>query len=426
MQSLCVLGRQPALGLAELESLYGADKLQRFGDRAVLLNVDPCLLAFDRLGGSIKFCKVLTTLDTIDWRAIEKFLIEVSPEHSKAIPPGKMHLGLSVYGLKISAQRITATALSVKKAIQITGRSVRVVPNQEAALSSAQVIHNHLTGLNGWELVFVRDGNKIICAQTIKEQDITAYTRRDRNRPKRDSRVGMLPPKLSQIIINLAIGTLPEDKLKSICDIPAGSTIPLPKFEQTILDPFCGTGVILQEALLMGYNVFGSDNQKKMVDYSNINLNEWLLTTVYPHLEGRITLTVGDATSYQWSKSHNNKNDNLGFEKIDTVASETYLGRPFIAQPSTEVLAQTLADCNVIIKKFLKNIHGQVSPGTRFCLAIPAWQVRPDEFKHLPLVDSLEELGYNRVSFKCVLDRDLVYYRPDQIVARELLVITRK
>ena len=75
MQSLLVLGRQPALGLAELESLYGAAKLRRVGDKAVVVDVDPCLLAFDRLGGSVKFCKILTTSDTVDWQQIEKFLM---------------------------------------------------------------------------------------------------------------------------------------------------------------------------------------------------------------------------------------------------------------------------------------------------------------------------------------------------------------
>ena len=79
-------------------------------------------------------------------------------------------------------------------------------------------------------------------------QDIESYTKRDRERPKRDAKVGMLPPKLAQIIINLAAGQLPEEKLQNICDIPLGEPIPRRLLGQTVLDPFCGTGVILQEA----------------------------------------------------------------------------------------------------------------------------------------------------------------------------------
>ena len=55
-KSLCILGRQPALGLAELESLYGAENVRLAGTTAAFVDVDPFLLAFDRLGGSVKFC----------------------------------------------------------------------------------------------------------------------------------------------------------------------------------------------------------------------------------------------------------------------------------------------------------------------------------------------------------------------------------
>src|SRR5215207_3689106 len=98
MQSLLVLGRQPALGLAELESIYGADKVNTAGSQAVIVDVDPCLLAVDRLGGSMQFCKLLATLDTTNWGEIEKVLLKVSPGHSQTMPEGKMQLGLSLYG----------------------------------------------------------------------------------------------------------------------------------------------------------------------------------------------------------------------------------------------------------------------------------------------------------------------------------------
>lgn len=412
MQSLLVLGRQPALGLAELESLYGASHVQPIGPQAAIVDVDPCLLAFDRLGGAVKFCKLLTTLDTTNWGKIEKFLLQVSPGHAQTMTEGKMQLGLSLYGFNETPKRIEATGLSLKKAIRKTGRSVRLIPNKTAELNSAQVLHNHLTGPTGWELVFIKDGLRTLVAQTVKVQDIEAYTRRDRERPKRDAKVGMLPPKLAQILINLTVGQLPEDKLESICDIPVGQPIPHPILGQTVLDPFCGTGVVLQEATLMGYDIYGSDYEPRMVDYTKQNM-DWLnglcnlAVTDY-------RLETADATEASWTPP------------VDFVVTETYLGRPFTARPTPEILAQTVADCNLIIKKFLKNIHGQVKSGTRLCLAVPAWQTSPGQFKRLPLIDQITELGYNRISFEHARDEDLIYYRSEQIVARQLLVITRK
>ncbi len=413
MQSLLILGRQPALGLAELESLYGADKIRPVGDKVAIVDVDPCLLAFDRLGGSVKFCKILTTLDTTDWHEIEKFLVKVSPDQSQQMPEGKMRLGFSVIGLDVNEKQLLASGLTLKKAISKTGRNVRLIPNKSLQLNAAQVLHNQLTGPTGWELVFIRDEQKTIIAQTVKVQDIEAYARRDRERPKRDAKVGMLPPKLAQTIINLAVGQLPEEKLQNICDIPAGEPIPRRLLGQTILDPFCGTGVILQEALLMGYDTYGSDLDQRMVDYSDFNIKTWLQSN-YKIDVSNVEIQQGDATSHRWQSP------------IDFVASEAYLGRPFTSQPNPEILTQTIADCNLIIKKFLQNIHGQLQPGTRLCLAIPAWQAKPNQFKKLPLIDQIEDLGYNRISFEHAGVDQLIYYRPDQIVARQLIVITKE
>jgi hypothetical protein len=162
------------------------------------------------------------------------------------------------------------------------------------------------------------------------------------------------------------------------------------------------------------------------------------------------------------------------------VASETYLGRPFTSPPSAEVLQQTVSECNLIVKKFLQNIGGQIKPGTRLCLAVPAWlsnevgphmtrldgvqgaseqrsksytqygeraaqfatpqsakssrgvsgsarkqSSAPRYVRHLPLIDQIEDLGYNRVKFEHADGQDLIYYREDQIVARQLIVIVK-
>jgi putative RNA methylase family UPF0020 len=411
MQSVLILGRQPELGIAEVESLYGAAAVRPVGDQAVMLDVDPCLLAFDRLGGAVKFCKLLTILDTVKWPEIEAFLRQAAPGQAATMPEGKMRLGLSVFGLEVTARRLEASGLTLKKAIRQTGRSVRLVPNKALSISTAQVIHNQLTRPTGWELVFIRDGHQTIVAQTVKVQDIAAYAQRDQARPKRDAKVGMLPPKLAQIIINLAVGPLPENQLASICDIPAGEHIPRPHLEQTLLDPFCGTGVVLQEALLMGYDAVGTDKESRMVEYAQANL-AWLADR-YQLDTSRLALTSGDATDFHWETT------------LDFVAAEAYLGRPFTARPDAETLATTVSDCNLIIKRFLQNLRPQLPAHVRLCLAVPAWQVRPGEFRHLPLIDRISDFGYNQVSFEHA-GKPLIYHRADQIVARELIVLTIK
>src|SRR5262249_8047041 len=152
-----------------------------------------------------------------------------------------------------------------------SGRTVRLVPNQTAELSTAQVIHNKLTSPNGWELVLVRSGQQTIIAQTVSVQNIDSYTVRDRGRPKRDTRVGMLPPKLAQMLINLAVGPAEFEHIApelsgDVCLQPEDNAkLRAARANFTVLDPFCGTGVVLQEALLMGYRAYGSDLEARMV-----------------------------------------------------------------------------------------------------------------------------------------------------------------
>lgn len=401
-QTIAILGRQPAIGMAELESLYGADNVRPVGHRGMtaLIHTEPEAVTFERLGGSIKLGKVLARFDTTDWQKIEKHLKRSILSHLQYTPEGKLKLGLSAYGLDVSVSRLNATGLMLKKIIRSASneqRSVRIVPNKELELNSAQVLHNGLTTPTGWELLLVRDTTSTLLAQTVAVQDIDAYAARDQGRPKRDARVGMLPPKLAQTIVNLAAGTaLPADHV--------------------VLDPFCGTGVVLQEALLMGFGVYGTDIEPRMIEYSQQNL-DWLLSN-QEILNPVHKLEVGDATSHQWNPAP------------AIIACESYLGQPFSSLPGPEKLTEVRSTCNLIFKKFLQNIHPQLKAGSRLCLAVPAWQQTTGQFLRLPLLssdlDHLVELGYNRVSFRHVKTEDLVYARADQIVARELLVVTKR
>ncbi len=386
-QSIALLGRQPALGIAELESLYGADVLHPLGEGLVLIDMHHSEIDFKRLGGSVKLGKILTQLDTNDWKKITEYMTKNVPKHLDEFPEGKLRLGLNAIGIKASVNDINRSGLQLKKAIKNAGRSVRVVPNKENELNSAQTLHNQLTGPTGLEMAAIKEGTKTILAQITQVQDIDAYAKRDQARPKRDAKVGMLPPKLAQTIINLAA----------------------PTSDATVLDPFCGTGVVLQEALLMGFAAYGTDLEPRMIEYTDENL-AWLTSDT--SVKAPYTTAVGDATAFTW-------------QKFDVIAGETYLGRPFSNPPDEKTLRDVMQDVDTIHKKFLRNVASQTEPGTRLCIAVPAWFVRGRTY-HLKTLDSLEELGYTRMSFVHARNEDLVYHRENQVVGRELVVITRK
>lgn len=382
-RSLLILGRQPALGIAELESLLGAEKIQS-ADCAAIVNIASELIPFKKLGGSQKLAKLVTILDSTNRISIESCLEKTALDYSKQFPEGKLKLGISVYGISIAVNEVNMLALKIKKTLVKSGRSVRIIPNKTLELNAAQILHNKLTSDLGCELLVVKHGDQTIVAQTVQVQDIDAYAARDQARPFRDAKVGMLPPKLAQIIINLAN---PNDKA-------------------SILDPFCGTGVILQEALISSFGVYGTDISPTMIEYSKGNLN-WLEIN-----DPKIKLDLGDATTFKWSKI------------FDSVASETYLGQPFNTLPPASFLNKNIRFVNNLHEKFLINLAKQTLPSFRLCLAVPAWKGLTG-FIHLPVIDHLEKLGYTRLSFVHVKNYDLIYHREGQVVARELLVLKR-
>lgn len=383
---ISILGRQPALGMAELERIYGAKDTKWFSNESAVMDVKE--FNFERLGGSIKAGRVIMHING-NWRDASDAIVE----HYLATwgsAKGKITLGIGAYGFKTANRDVQKTGIVLKQKLKKSGTNLRLIPNDFPALNTATSHHNKL-GLapNKVEILAVRAGNgAIIIAESIGAQNITSFAARDQARPHTDAFIGMLPPKLARIMINLS-------------GAKGG----------TLLDPFCGTGVVLQEALIDGFTATGTDLSDKMVDYTAKNL-AWFINKNQPN--GAIgPIYQGDAMNTKWQTP------------INVVVSETYLGQPFSAPPKPEKLAQVRNNCNHIITSFLNNIHAQLQPGTPLCLAIPAWRDAQGNFTHLPLIKELSALGYTQLTLNNVKSSELLYYRETQVVARELLVIAK-
>ncbi len=416
MKYLAVLGRQPEISIAELEFiLKGGWRLEGDPQNVLLAKIlgeegDRTLpIEISRLGGTLKLAVELT----------EKPL-----DFLRNLPEGKITFGISDYSKNASRKTATIEALKLKKILARHNRSVRVVENKDATLSTATSLHNGLSGKNERKVELIKLNNDWY--KVIGVQDIDAYSKRDQARPARDAKVGMLPPKLAQILINLC-GPL--------------------KSGARILDPFCGTGVVLQEALLMGYHAYGTDINPRMIEYSEKNL-EWLLKAENSHFEGMrsaaarevapsargarplgrelpkangpdgrgpkndlFQISIGDATTFQWQSP------------IDAVACEGYLGKPMSTVPSEIKLKTEKQECTSIILGFLNNLAGQIKSDTPVVIACPAWLREDGSYSRLEILDEIENMGYN-VNNKS--REGLLYHRDGQIVARDIIILRKK
>ena len=375
---LAVLGREPELSVAELEAIFG--KVKKISDNLATFE-SKIMPSIDMLGGSLKLAAKL------DKKPLE-YLSELE---------GKITLGVSDYSKGASKKSASLEAMKLKKILVRHGKSVRVVLG-EATLSTATSLHNGLSGKNPKKVELIKFNNDWY--KVIGVQDIDAYSRRDQGRPARDAKVGMLPPKLAQILINLC-GPL--------------------KIGAVVLDPFCGTSVLLQEAILMGYSAYGTDISERMIEYSKKNL-EWLIgkspfedhklgrTALSVSEKGLFQLAIGSATDFQWEK------------EIDAVACEGYLGKPMSKIPSEIDLKEQKQECSSIILGFLKNLAKQIKKDTPVVIAAPAWLRENGKYERLEILDQIEDMGYN-VENKT--REGLFYYREGQIVARDIIILRK-
>ncbi len=388
---LAVLGRQSALSLAELESLFLdvkkiSPQLATFtlGDNSpVKSNYSGSKIPDnDRLGGSLKLAREIND-------PLEYIINDINDSHFS----GKLIIGISDYSKKANRKTCQVTALQLKKELRKQHYSVRVLDNKSAILSTATVFHNHLGDKPG-HYEFIHFQKRWFVG--IGVQNITSYTARDQARPARDARVGMLPPKLAQILINLC-GPLPEGA--------------------TVLDPFCGTGVVLQEAVLMGYHAYGTDLSARMIEYSKKNLT-WLTENIARTSTFR--LAVGSASDFAWE------------QPLNAVACEGYLGPPMSQIPPDIKMKSVMKDLIPLYYHTLRNLSRQIAPGAPVVIAVPAW-LRPDHSYHRlfdltkpETLDEVNQLGYNVVKYQNLSLQDLLYYREGQIVAREIIVLRKK
>jgi tRNA G10 N-methylase Trm11 len=274
---------------------------------------------------------------------------------------------------------------------------------KNTSLNAAQIIFNKLTDEPNTEFVVVRKDREYYLALTQAVQDIVAYEKRDTKRPAKSMKVGLMPPKLAQICINL---------------------LPDLHEEAVIYDPFCGMGTILQEGWLMGHKMIGSDNSEAMVKASNDNL-KWLQNNfdlsddIFPHVF-KHDIAEGGPEKIE--------------PPIQAVVSEPYMGEALNRPLSLEEAEEKIASLSSLYASFFRNVKDLFFDGSGSIVFIwPAFMVRKGEIILFPdsFIDEIENIGYNyqdlvpkELGIRAGLSRrgSFLYARPDALVGREITI----
>ncbi|HLD21279.1 MAG TPA: methyltransferase domain-containing protein [Patescibacteria group bacterium] len=376
-----ILGSHPELSFAELEALlqqtFASEyRLEQSGSLAFVSTTTPidAPTLMNHLGGTIKIAKLISeyTEDTlIDW------LFEQI--HTAT----KFHFGFSLYtlpgvSLKPHAElrKLHLLGLAIKRSLKQNSISCRFVASKELTLSSV-IVHKERLLKNGVDIVLLKGIHNTEFGKTLAVQPFQAFSKRDYGRPNRDHHSGMLPPKVARMMVHIA----------------------QPKKESVILDPFCGSGTILQEALLLGYtHVIGSDISSKAVEDTKQNLAWLRLPSIHLYTEDAQHLV------------HHHK---LALHSIDRIVFEGYLGEP---RPNDQRIPFIIQHLNELYTNVFTELIPLLRMNGRIVAALPFWHTIKKEY-HLNIQKMTQS------AHVILQKKPLLYRRPQSTVGREIIIV---
>ncbi len=367
---LFVLGRDPELSRIEIECLMQTLCLEYeiidSNDVIAVLKLNK----FDKeiiykLGGTIKIAEVISNTNKIEE-------IEGNLENSSlyAGTKNKITYYISAFNtnllsfledfLKDYFKRIKLKALYRKIS---TPSSLAKKENHEETLDL--VIYKNFIG------------------KTISVFNPLELKRRDLQRPSVDY-MKTISIRLAKILINLS-------KVKE---------------NETLLDPFCGTATILQEALLNNINVIGIDGDKESIKQSKENL-EWLKNNY--KITAQYKLFNLDSRKLASAVS-----------KVDAIVTEPYLG-PYIRKlPSVSEAKEIVSELTGLYSSVLNQASKVLSKDKRLVILFPRFKTRENKTVFLD-INSLAATNSFYLAYKPII----YAYRKSRLI-REICILERQ
>jgi len=405
-----ILGSNPTLSIAELSTVFPQAPVTIANQDALILDLNEKIDAkqlITKLGGTIKIGR----LDMNEWSFTPNGYNNIKNQIIKLIDlkiiKSKFKFGISYYGK--AKFNLKPLGMEIKKFLKQSGVSSRWVTSQEPTLSSVVVEQNKLVD-KGLEIVLIKTDNKILICRTLAVQPFKQLSFRDYGRPARDDYAGMLPPKLAQIMINLShvgAGLAPAQK---------GDRQGRPyKTDMTILDPFCGSGTILTEAMLMSYkNLIGSDISAKAVEATKTNI-EWFIRNW--------KLEIRNLELYQLNVQ--NLSQKLKPCTVDAIITEPYLG----PQRGKINLQKVIPELEKLYSQSLMEFKKVLKPAGRIVMVWPVFHSGNQLIYLSPNLNSLKIINpipptlKDHPVIKLTARGTIIYGRPQQEVWREIIIL---
>lgn len=383
-------GKNWKLSLAELVSFLEARKVKfeigLFSKEFFAASIEESVgaLAIADLGGILKIGSVATDFAT---QMVEKAFLQKNIQTQMQIKrditsngliaemlkaaSGKTVFGVSVYCAEESLRPVSKiiqrfVGSSIKRELAAHGKKSRFMgfsKNREhPQLSPVEVLKKNLVE-NKAEILLCIGKEQTLVSTTVAVHNPFEFQKRDVGKPNQ-RKIFAISPRLARIMVNLTSCT--SGKL--------------------LLDPFCGVGTILQEALLAKAQVVGVDINPWCVKAARENL-EWLKRE-YALKEAEYTILQGDARRLT---------DKIA-QEVDCIATEPDLGPALRHVPTTPYATKIIDKLEPLYYSFLEEAYRILKKDGRLVLVTPYIRVRSGKPVTMPIEEKAVNIGFKRVS----------------------------
>lgn len=384
MTTAFLLGSTPHLSLAELESVFYGNSFEKDGS-IVYSNTSfhQVKESFPHLGGSVRAFEILEDdLQIFDILPAIKSYISNHAENGK-----KMKLAFFAQHPAFAKRNFMKWMQEIKSFSKTKNISLRVANRGDQNLDCNAVDKEKLLQDGNAEFAIAEKNEKFVLMRTIAVQEVWKFITRDIKKPVRDMQVGMMPPKLARMMINLARtnGVLPS----------------------SLYDPFCGTGTVLIEAMDLKIPVMGSDLSEKMVEASTANTS-WFSSVVQVEAPKVFQKDATERCSYSQLSL---------FLPHTTVVSEGYLGHIYSTPLTDDQIKKEVSLLLPLYTKFLQSMTINTALST-FVFGFPFWKTQKGKYS------LFAQLFENTPEWKSI--KTFRYIRDDQVVGREIVIAERR
>ncbi|MBU0957756.1 MAG: hypothetical protein KKF56_03005 [Nanoarchaeota archaeon] len=318
MKYVFILGRNPVLSKAEIFSYLEKEKIKLNSDllkqNSLYVDIEGEINpkeVIDKLGGTIAIGKVLFS------GKIEKLKESIENNPIYFDEPIKLVYSIFCYSSDENSKIIID---SMKTNFKNEGLKAKFHKFLEYTIKPTEKIYFFIQNIENHFGIIEAIHNP----KQVEERDMEKPVRREEL---------AISPRISKILINLSQA----------------------KQGQELVDPFCGIGVILQEALIQDINVTGIDNDSSATKHAKLNI-EWI------------------KTKYNFNANFNILTDDskkVVLQKIDAIATEPELGDILTKVPDENITKSNLRKFEDLMIDVLNNLKKYTKPNTKIAFTSP-------------------------------------------------------